>query len=52
VKAAAKSPAEERFVTSVVKRYEEIAAFAEKMGAIKTHIFLILMVKWKRFNAQ
>ena len=37
VNAAANKPAADRLVTSVVNRKEEMAALAEKIGAMKTH---------------
>lgn len=52
MKAAANNPADDLFVTSVVNKYDEIAALAEKIGAIKTHTFLILIVKLMKFAAQ
>ena len=52
VKAAARRPAEDLFVTSIVSQYDEIAALAEKIGAMKTHMFLILIVTLMAFNAQ
>ena len=52
MKAAASSPAEDLFVTSIVSAYEDKAALAENIGAIKTHIFLILIVTLIAFNAQ
>ena len=52
VKAAASRPAEDLFVTSVVSRYEEVAANAENMGAMNTHMFLILMVMLMKFRIQ
>lgn len=42
VKAAANKPAEDFFVTSVVNRNDDSAAFAENIGARKTQTFLIL----------
>ena len=42
--AAANKPADDLFVTSVVNKYEEMAALAENIGAMKTHIFLMLIV--------
>jgi hypothetical protein len=52
VNAAAKRPADDLFVTSFVSRYEEIAAFAENIGARKTQTFLIFIDMWIAFNAQ
>jgi len=52
VNAAANNPADDRFVTSVVNKYDEIDALAEKIGAINTHICLILIVKCKKFATQ
>ena len=52
MKAAARRPAEDLFVTSMVSQYDEIAALAEKIGAMKTHMFLILIVTLMAFSAQ
>ena len=52
VKAAASSPAAERLVTSVVSKNDDIAAFAEKIGAINTHTCLMLMVALMKLRHQ
>ena len=52
VKAAARRPADDLFVTSMVSQYEEIAALAENIGAMNTHMFLMLMVTLMALSAQ
>ncbi len=52
VKAAANKPAEERFVTSVVNKYDDTAALAEKIGAKNTQTFRIFTVKWNKLVTQ
>lgn len=52
VNAAAMSPVEDFLVTSVVSKYDDIEANAEKIGARKTQTFLILIVMNKEFRNQ
>jgi hypothetical protein len=52
VNAAANKPAPDRFVTSVVNKYDEIAAFAENIGAINTQTLRIFIVILIAFNVQ
>lgn len=52
MKAAASRPEEERLVTSVVNKYDEIAARAEKIGAMNTHMLRMLMVRCRKCITQ